>query len=288
MVDPYQFGYSTLENVKKALTKLHHEKEMGQQEIADHYRLSRHTIIRAFNQLGVEVSNSDLIFKKAGFKTEEEFISELNKLYYEKDKTIEQIAEHFAVNYNSIRRYMVKNKIVSKDKIGSVGTLLRITEFSEKDDNLIIALMLSGASIKVNNGLAVILIKVKPAIGKYIIEEYPNFGFKYDDNLVSEPFQYLVQFYKKWKNKTIPADIILNKDICYWWYLLRGSLDSSIKIYMRSMRGIKQLVGKIPVESHYYETIVNKSKRPIISTNKHFLEYIGPCRHKLFSKKWLN
>jgi predicted DNA-binding protein YlxM (UPF0122 family) len=285
-MNPIKFGYLTKEEVKKALLKLHVEHKMSQTEIASQKMLNRHTVIKAFKELGIKTIIHNELCKKCGFKSDEKLATEISKLYHLNNLTIEQIAQKFNTSIDSIRNCMNRNGISIKTETSGI---CKIIELTTEEQNIIYGLLLGGATLKNNKFtyknknkevtlyLQDKLIKLKPKINQNSII------------INSITFEDIYDLWYKNKTKTIPDELIMNEEICYWWYTNCGSTtNTAIKFYSKGIKNLISLVHKLPIGLNYYHRgnggILFISKQ---SDRKKFLEYIGKPKHNCYNHKWV-
>ena len=296
MINYYRFGYSSQDDLRNALKLLHFEKKMSQSQIANHYMVSRHTIIRAFKELNINVTNYNELYIKCGFNNDSDLATEIFKLYYEQNLSINQISEHFKVSVDAIRWCMDRNNIIKKNE--SKGALFKILEPTITELEIINGLLLGDAQIKLDdngghliftdsseqliNSLNIDLNRFNPTIIKQ------NKSYK----LITKSLPLLYDLYNKWYSnhcKLIPDNIDFSRNCVYWWYLVKGSsMNGSIKIYGTSKENIKIILEKFPIRINWYDSdnniIIFISKE---SDRKKFFNYIGKCRHNDYNYKWL-
>jgi predicted DNA-binding protein YlxM (UPF0122 family) len=290
MVKPQNFGYSNDEDLKSALEHLHYEKKMGQKDIADHYIVSRHTIIRAFKDLDIKVVNHNEIHNKCGFESDRDMASAIFSLYHEEEMTLEQIAEKFDISIKSLSECMERNLIFRRGT-NILGSIFRNLEINETEHSIITAMLLSNGYIKKDT----LHYSCKPEEADVLVEELARFGTEYDGYKIStKSFPVLGDYYNDWYKdgeKEIP-EFELTPAIMNWWYCFDGStMNGSMKLYSDYDKiNTKRLIWNMPVEAKHYSRRGSFTEIIFVSKTEDrikLLEWMGRCKHEVFSYKWL-
>lgn len=248
-----------------------------------------------------------------GFKTEQEFINHLNELY--KTNTMPEIAIKLGVSTHTVQNHYFPKFKIKKRKFNESSFLkTKPANLTKIESEIINGMLLGDGSLYINKKFefknAVLLytchyievlddirynllkklgwhFKIVSRFDKRTNKTYTNY------TICSRSFPELTELKKKWYPngiKIIPKDIILTPETCYWWYLGDGSSGNSSLILCTNgftEKDVKFIANKIPVECAVYTTqgpMINIIKR---KERRKFLDFIGPCRHKCYSKRWI-
>ncbi len=304
-----EFRSHIIELQSSGLTKRDIEKNLG---------IATNTVNRLFKKYNLEPTQNHLLHKICRFPSKEIFIEKINKLYSTDKLTIEQVAINLGTNYITLRHYMDRNNINTRNRSECAGLHHKGERLTNNELEIVNGCLLGDGSLFEKEYSAcltyvcaykIVCSSFKEHLAKictanprkyvYLDKRTNKYYTRY--NISTNSNFHFMELRDKWypkpnSMKIIPRDIVLTPETCYWWYLGDGSSgDSSLSLCTNNFTidDVEFLISKMPVRSQRYMQKCKKTNKsyPILTITKiedrlEFLEYIGRCRHSELTHRW--
>jgi hypothetical protein len=262
-------------------------------------------------------TDGHLLHKICHFETEKLFLDEINKLYYDYEMSVEEIAEKFGTGYVSLFPYLSKRNFKFRTPAEWQAVNVPRIDLTERELEIIIGMLLGDGYLTIPRKTAYLgyTCHYEAIIDNVINNQLPRLGLRKHCHVQTDKrtdksytnyvarsrcFEILTQLRSKWYPngvKIIPDDLVLTPEICYWWYLGDGSSkNSSLALCTNGFTGedVNFLSSIMPVRNQVYWLNSNKTGKvyPMINITRmedrlKFIDYIGPCRHKEYARRWI-
>ena len=290
------YGYKNQADLTSSIKKMLFGG-MLQKEISAKLGCSKPTIIKLFRSLNIEMPPRFVLYRRLGFKTDDEMKQQFAKLY---DAGLSQaeIAKQYETSVNSVSQCLKRHKIKARNASFAAGVKQKDIALSAPETSVLCGILLGNANLYMQKYTAFLRYACLHKDAMESITEtlrglnpiYTKKMARYELKTMS--FICLADLYQLWyeeDTKRLPADLSLTNEVAYWWYVGDGaSTLDSIKIYTSvDEKDMHALIDKMPVKSEWYKAM---DRFPAICIDKSdrekFLEFIGPCRHPAYAYKW--